>query len=48
VGARVKVLYRMNQGIVAVESGKHMAFSFHPELGGDTRLHERFLKNLRT
>lgn len=48
VGASVKVLYRMNQGIVAVESGKHMAFSFHPELGGDTRLHERFLKNLRT
>jgi 5'-phosphate synthase pdxT subunit len=48
VGPNVKVLSRRNQGIVAAESGKHMVFSFHPELGGDTRLHERFLKNLRT
>jgi 5'-phosphate synthase pdxT subunit len=47
VGTGVKVLSRMNQGIVAVDTGKHMAFSFHPELGEDTRLHELFLKNLR-
>jgi len=40
----VNVLARLDQGIVAVEQGKHMAFSFHPELGGDTRLHERFLR----
>ena len=40
----VRVLARLEQGIVAVESGKHMALAFHPELGGDTRLHERFLK----
>jgi len=40
----VNVLARIDQGIVAVEQGKHMAFSFHPELGGDTRLHERFLR----
>ena len=40
----VRVLARLPQGIVAVESGKHMALAFHPELGGDTRLHERFLK----
>jgi 5'-phosphate synthase pdxT subunit len=46
VGAGVTVLYRMDQGIVAVEYGKHMALSFHPELSCDTRLHERFLKNL--
>ena len=45
-GASVKVLSRLDQGIVAVEHGKHMALSFHPELGGDTRLHERFLKNI--
>jgi len=44
VGEGVTVLSRMDQGIVAVEQGKHMALSFHPELGGDTRLHERFLK----
>jgi 5'-phosphate synthase pdxT subunit len=46
-GAGVSVLSRMDQGIVAVEYGNHMALSFHPELVGDTRLHERFLKNLR-
>ncbi len=45
-GAGVHVLARVGQGIVAVEQGKHMALSFHPELGSDTRLHERFLKNL--
>jgi 5'-phosphate synthase pdxT subunit len=44
VGRGVKVTSRIPRGIVAVESGKHMAFSFHPELGNDTRLHERFLK----
>jgi 5'-phosphate synthase pdxT subunit len=47
-GAGVSVLFRMDQGIVAVEYGKHMALSFHPELSCDTRLHERFLKKIRT
>ena len=46
VGAGVTVLSRINQGIVAVEYGKHMALAFHPELSCDTRLHERFLKKL--
>ena len=45
-GLDVSVLSRMDQGIVAVECGKHMALSFHPELSCDTRLHERFLKKL--
>jgi pyridoxal 5'-phosphate synthase pdxT subunit len=45
-GAGVTVLSCMDQGIVAVEYGKHMALSFHPELSCDTRLHERFLKKL--
>ncbi len=45
-GAGVGVLSCMDQGIVAVEYGKHMALSFHPELSCDTRLHERFLKNI--
>jgi 5'-phosphate synthase pdxT subunit len=48
VGKGVKVLARINRGIVAVEYGKHMALAFHPELGDDTRLHERFLKKLGT
>ncbi len=45
-GAGVHVLARVGQGIVAVEQGKHMALSFHPELCRDTRLHERFLQRL--
>jgi 5'-phosphate synthase pdxT subunit len=45
-GAGVSVISRMDQGIVAVEYGMHMALSFHPELSCDTRLHERFLKKL--
>lgn len=43
-GKNLKVLARIDQQIVAVEHGRYMAFSFHPELGKDTRLHERFLK----
>ena len=46
VGAGVTVLSRINQGVVAVEYGRHMALAFHPELSCDTRLHERFLKRL--
>jgi len=45
-GPDVNVLARIDQGIVAVEQAKHVALSFHPELGDDTRLHEQFLKNL--
>lgn len=45
-GNGVKVLSRIPQGIVAVESGRYMALAFHPELGGDTRLQERFLTGL--
>jgi 5'-phosphate synthase pdxT subunit len=43
IGREVKVLSRIPRGIVAVECGRYMACAFHPELGGDTRLHERFL-----
>jgi 5'-phosphate synthase pdxT subunit len=46
VGAGVHVLARVDQGIVAVEQGTHMALAFHPELGSDIRLHERFLQRL--
>ena len=40
----VRILARIDKGIVGVEKGKYMALAFHPELGGDLRLHERFLK----
>jgi 5'-phosphate synthase pdxT subunit len=45
-GPDVTVLSCLDQGIIAVEYGKHMALSFHPELSCDTRLHERFLRKL--
>ena len=45
-GSGIKVISRIPQGIIACECGRYMAFAFHPELGGDTRLHERFLKGL--
>jgi 5'-phosphate synthase pdxT subunit len=45
-GTGVTITSRISRGSVAVESGRYMAFAFHPELGGDTRLHERFLKGL--
>ena len=43
-GPSLTVMARLQKGIVAVEHGKNMALSFHPELGSDTRLHERFLR----
>ncbi|MDK2990420.1 MAG: pyridoxal 5-phosphate synthase pdxT subunit [Methanoculleus sp.] len=46
VGPGVEVLARIPEGIVAVKSGRHMAFAFHPELGGDLRLHRMFLEGL--
>jgi pyridoxal 5'-phosphate synthase pdxT subunit len=42
----VSVLARTDQGIVAVEQGKYIALAFHPELGDDFRIHERFLARL--
>jgi 5'-phosphate synthase pdxT subunit len=46
VGPAVTVLAAVDHGIVAVSQGKHMALSFHPELGGDLRLHRLFLEGL--
>jgi 5'-phosphate synthase pdxT subunit len=45
-GPAVMPVAAIDQGIVAVENGVHMAFAFHPELGDDTRLHERFIKSI--
>lgn len=43
-GRDLKILARIEKGIVAAERGRHIALSFHPELGDDTRLHEYFLQ----
>ncbi|CAN5483367.1 pyridoxal 5'-phosphate synthase glutaminase subunit PdxT [soil metagenome] len=48
VGDRVEVLARVDHGpaagrIVAVRQGPLMATSFHPEVGGDSRVHRLFV-----
>lgn len=41
-----KVLARYAGDPVLVEQGRHLAATFHPELTGDARIHEYFLKKL--
>ncbi len=43
VGPSVQVLTKLNNMSVAVQQGNMIATAFHPELSGDTRLHEYFL-----
>jgi 5'-phosphate synthase pdxT subunit len=43
VDRSVKVLCQLNGKPVAVKQGKILACAFHPELTGDTRLHQYFL-----
>ena len=52
VGDSVEVLARVGSGpatgrIVAVRQDHLMATSFHPEVGGDTRVHELFVELVR-
>jgi 5'-phosphate synthase pdxT subunit len=52
VGDSVEVLARVEAGpaagrIVAVRQGPLMATSFHPEVGGDPRIHELFVDGIR-
>jgi len=46
IGDGVEVLAEVDGNPVAVRQGKHLGMSFHPELSGDTRLHQLFLRNL--
>jgi len=46
-GRGVKVLARYEGRIVAAEQGNLLATAFHPELSGDVRVHEYFLKKIR-
>ena len=39
-----EVIARHHGEVVGVREGNVMAFTFHPELSGDLRLHEEFLK----
>ncbi len=47
VGSAVEVMARLDTGeVVAVRQGNTLGTSFHPELGGDDRLHRYFLQLL--
>ncbi len=47
-GEGVEVLAEVDGHPVAARQGALMAIAFHPELGDDTRLHERFLADVRS
>jgi pyridoxal 5'-phosphate synthase pdxT subunit len=47
VGAGAHVFARLQGEPVAVEEGRAIATSFHPELAGETRVHERFLERVQ-
>ena len=47
-GDDVEVLAEVDGHPVAVRQGNMLAVSFHPELAGDGRLHERFLEQIRS
>jgi len=47
VGPGVEVLARIDSGIVAANQGRHMALSFHPELGMDYRMHQKFIQKIK-
>jgi pyridoxal 5'-phosphate synthase pdxT subunit len=42
----VKILATYNGDPVWVEQGRHVAATFHPELSGDTRIHEYFIRKV--
>lgn len=47
LGADTQALARLETGqIVAVEQGNIMGLSFHPEMSGESRFHERFLQRV--
>jgi pyridoxal 5'-phosphate synthase pdxT subunit len=46
IGSAVKILASYEGDPIWVEEGRHMVTTFHPELGSDSRVHERFLKKL--
>ncbi|MDD1727854.1 MAG: pyridoxal 5'-phosphate synthase glutaminase subunit PdxT [Methanospirillum sp.] len=45
-GPDVEPLAVLPQGIVGLRSGKHLILAFHPEIGGDLRLHHLFLDGI--
>jgi 5'-phosphate synthase pdxT subunit len=46
VGEDAKILARYQDDPVLVEQGRHMVATFHPELTGDSSVHEMFLDKI--
>lgn len=46
-GPEVQVVARFEGSVVGVRQGHLLGFAFHPELTGDTRIHEMFLGLVR-
>ena len=47
VGAGVEVMARLEKGVVMARDGNYLLSAFHPELTGDTRVHDYFLRMVR-
>jgi len=47
VGEGTRVIAKVEEQIVAVETSLHLACSFHPELTEDDRLHRYFLQKIK-
>jgi 5'-phosphate synthase pdxT subunit len=48
VGSDVRVLAKVDHGIVAVQEGNQLGLTFHPELDDDERIHRYFLSLIPT
>jgi len=46
VGQNTKIIAKIDEKIVGVKKGKYIATAFHPELTGNTKLHEYFIKEV--
>lgn len=46
VSPKVEVLSKLEDRIVAIKQGNIVGTSFHPELSGDNRLHEYFVRTV--
>jgi len=47
MGDEVTVVARYGSDPVLVREGRHLMASFHPELTGDTKIHEIFVAGLQ-
>ena len=44
VGENVEKVEYLDEEVILIDDGEHLACSFHPELDNDTRIHEYFLE----